>query len=74
MVAHQAIVIDIASGKHCLTPFVNVGLCLPPKGVKKTQVALIFLKHLLFVHSSIIAWLTLVADVVRIGRGIISDY
>ena len=52
MVSHQTIGIDMASGRLCLTLFVNVGLRLPPKDVKETQVVLFDLKHLLFVHAT----------------------
>ena len=51
MVAHQTIGIDMTSGLKGLTLCVNMRLRLPTKDVEETYVALIVLKHLLFVHS-----------------------
>ena len=52
MVAHQAIGIDMASGRYCLSQCVNIRLRLPTKDVEETHVVLIVLKHLLFVHAT----------------------
>ena len=52
MVAHKAIGIDMASGRNCLSQFINVGLRLPTKDVEETHVVLFILKHLLLVHAT----------------------
>ena len=52
MVAHQAIGIDMASGRLCQPLLVNVRLRLPPKDVEETQVVLFILKYLLLVHAT----------------------
>ena len=52
MVAHQAISIDMASGRKCLPQFVNARLRLPAKDVEETHVVLFILKYLLFVHAT----------------------
>ena len=52
MIAHQAIGIDMTSGLKGLTLCVNIRLRLPKKDVKEMYVALLILKHLLFVHAT----------------------
>ena len=50
--AHQAIGIDMTSGLKGLALCVNIRLRLPTEDVDETDVVLIVLKHLVFVHAT----------------------